>query len=184
MKVKTSRFGEIEANKEDILDFSEGLLGFEQLKKFSIVDPGDNTLILWLQSLEDGAIAFPVIEPRIFKPDYSAKLMTNDLTGLELESERAAKIYCILTIPSDITQMSANLKAPVVINSAKKAAKQIVLQDNKLTVKHEMYKDLKKYIVSYSSNDQKRTNVDNASNSQIASGTINADSARNAELNK
>jgi flagellar assembly factor FliW len=55
--------------------------------------------------------------------------------------------------------MSANLKAPIVINNQKKIAKQIVLQDSKLSVKHEMYKELKTYIVSYSSDDTKRTNV-------------------------
>jgi flagellar assembly factor FliW len=54
--------------------------------------------------------------------------------------------------------MSANLKAPIVINSAKKVAKQIVLADSKLTVKHEMYKELKTYIVNFSSDDSKRTN--------------------------
>jgi flagellar assembly factor FliW len=53
--------------------------------------------------------------------------------------------------------MNANLKAPIVINSAKKVGKQIVLADSKLTVKHEMYKELKTYIVNFSSDDSKRT---------------------------
>lgn len=159
MKVNTTRFDELQVNKEDVINFQEGLLGFENLKQFFVVDPGDSTLILWLQSIDDGKIAFPIIEPKIYKPDYVAKLLPADMSSVELESLSQAKIYSILTIPSDITQMSANLKAPIVINNEKKIAKQIVLQDSKLNVKHEMYKELKSYIVAFSSDDSNRTNV-------------------------
>ncbi|MAX65712.1 MAG: flagellar assembly protein FliW [Halobacteriovoraceae bacterium] len=159
VKVNTTRFGELTVNTEDIINFSEGLLGFEKLSKFFVVDPGDSTLILWLQSIEDESIAFPIIEPKIFKPDYIAKLLPADMNSVELENINNAKIYSILTIPSDITTMSANLKAPIVINNEKKVAKQIVLQDNKLSVKFEMYKELKSYIVTYTSDDSKRTHV-------------------------
>jgi flagellar assembly factor FliW len=158
VKVKTTRFGELEVNPNDLVTFSEGLLGFENLKKYFVVDPGDSTLILWLQSTEDDKVAFPMIEPKIFKPDYIAKLLPADLNGLELDSLQSAKLYSILTIPANVTEMSANLKAPVVINSAKKVGKQIVLQDSKLSVKHEMYSELKTYIVNFSSDDTKRSN--------------------------
>ena len=159
MKVNTTRFGELQVNKEDVINFPEGLLGFENLKRFFVVDPGDSTLILWLQSIEDDKIAFPIIEPKIFKPDYVAKLLPADMNSVELETLTQAKIYSILTIPADITQMSANLKAPVVINNEKKVAKQIVLQDSKLSVRYEMYKELKSFIVAYSSDDSKRTSI-------------------------
>lgn len=157
MKVKTTRFGELEVNPNDIVTFSEGLLGFENLKRYFVVDPGDSTLILWLQSTEDEKVAFPIIEPKIFKPDYIAKLLPADLNGLDLESLQTAKLYSVLTIPATVTEMSANLKAPIVINSTKKVGKQIVLQDSKLTVKHEMYRELKTYIVNFSSDDARRT---------------------------
>ncbi len=171
MKVNTTRFGELQVNNEDIINFSEGLLGFESLSKFFVVDPGDSTLILWLQSVENPSIAFPIIEPKIFKPDYIAKLLPGDMNSVELENLADAKIYSILTIPSDITNMSANLKAPVVINNDKKIAKQIVLQDNKLSVKYEMYKELKSYIVAYASNDAKRTTVTEPTVSTPAAST-------------
>jgi flagellar assembly factor FliW len=160
VKVKTTRFGELEVNPNDIVTFAEGLLGFENLKKYFVVDPGDSTLILWLQSTEDEKVAFPIIEPKIFKPDYIAKLLPADLNGLELESLQTAKLYSILTIPANVTEMSANLKAPVVINSSKKVGKQIVLQDSKLSVKHEMYKELKTFIVNFSSDDARRTSFE------------------------
>ena len=75
MKINTTRFGELEVDKKDIIEFTEGLLGFENLTKFFIVDPGDQTLILWLQSVDDANTAFPIIEPKIFQPNYMIKLL-------------------------------------------------------------------------------------------------------------
>ena len=139
MRINTTRFGELEVNNDDILTFNEGILGFENLKQFFIVDPGDQTLILWLQSADDASTAFPIIEPKIFKPDYTIKLLPSELNSLGLDNLGGASVYTILTIPKTVTDMSANLKAPIIINNKKKIARQIVLQDSKLEVKLEMY---------------------------------------------
>lgn len=162
VKVATTRFGDLQVDEKDILDFKEGILGFETLTRFFIVDPGDNTLIMWMQSIEDGSVAFPVIEPKIFNAEYIVKLLPAELRSLQLENLNAAKIFSILTIPQDVTQMSANLKAPIVINSNTGFARQIVLQDNKLSVRYEMYKELKRHIIAMSNNasdDSNRTSV-------------------------
>lgn len=161
MIVSTKRFGELEVNKKDIITVKDGLLGFDQLKKFFIVDPGDQTLILWLQSVDSAETAFPIIEPKIFKPDYTIKLLPAELTSLDLENLQNASVYTILTIPQIVTDMSANLKAPLIINNKTKLARQIVLQDSKLEVKLQMYKELKTYIVNYVSDDSVRTTVSN-----------------------
>ena len=123
-------------------------LGFENLTQFFIVDPGDDTLIMWLQSLEDGSIAFPIIEPQVFQEGYDLELLPSELRSLEMENIEDAKVYSILTIPKDVTQISANLKAPIVINGAKNIARQIVLQNNKLSVRHGMYRELKMHIIT------------------------------------
>lgn len=160
VKIQTSRFGELEVKKNDILVFNEGILGLENLKKFFVIDPGDKTLILWLQSTEEPSVAFPIIEPVVFKPDYSVNLLPAELTSLQLENASDAKIYSILTIPQDIALMSANLKAPLIINSKNNQSRQIVLQDNKLPIRFEMYKLLKTYISNSVSDDGRRTTVE------------------------
>jgi flagellar assembly factor FliW len=159
VKINTSRFGNLEVEKNEIITFAEGLLGFENLKKFTVVDPGDQTLILWLQSIDDESVAFPIIEPRIFMPDYRVKLLPAELNSLSLENLNDATVYSILTIPQNVTEMSANLKAPIVINNQSKASRQIVLQDSKLEVKYSMYLELKKYIVNFSTKETNRTPV-------------------------
>jgi flagellar assembly factor FliW len=152
LRITTTRFGELEIVREDILAFKDGPLGFEGLTRFSIVDPGDATLILWLQSTEDPAIAFPILEPKIFKPDYSIKLLLSELNSLNINKIEEVSIYTILTIPQNVTEMSANLKAPIVINNVNKMARQIVLQDSKLDVRYKMYFALKGHISTIASN--------------------------------
>ncbi|MBF0314970.1 MAG: flagellar assembly protein FliW [Oligoflexia bacterium] len=155
MKIQTTRFGELHVEQRDVLNFPEGILGFEHLKKFFVVDPGDNTLILWLQSVTDENIAFPIIEPILFDASYSVRLLPVEMSSLQLDDIKNAKVYCILTIPSDVTKMSANLKAPVIINSKSNLSRQVVLQDNKLPLRLEVYKELKKRILNYQYDDSK-----------------------------
>lgn len=168
MKINTTRFGELEVDKKDVINFKEGLLGFDTLTKFFIVDPGDQTLILWLQSAEDAAVAFPMLEPKIFKADYAVKLLPVELQSLELESvEGQASIYSVLSIPQNVTEMTANLKAPIVINNNTKMARQIVLQDNKLDVQHPMYIDLKRYIMNFYDDSKKSNNLSTNNEVQV-----------------
>ncbi len=174
MKIKTTRFGELEVDKKDIIEFSEGLLGFEKLTRFFIVDPGDQTLILWLQSTDDASIALPIIEPKIFQPNFMIKLLPIELNSLNLENLQNASVYTVLTIPQNVTEMSANLKAPIIINNKTKMARQIVLQDSKLEVRFKMYLDLKQYIMNYSSDDSKRTNVSAPKSNEPKIGVISA----------
>ena len=182
MKIKTTRFGELEVEKKDILTFKDGLLGYDNLKKYFVVDPGDQTLILWLQSIDDEATAFPIIEPKIFNPEYTVKLLPAELQSLSLENLSDASIYTILTIPSVVTEMSANLKAPVVINNKTKNARQIVLQDSKLEIRSLIYKDLKRNIVSYrESDDSTRTTAQAPAVAETVASETMTPETKNAE---
>lgn len=143
MKTKTVRFGELEVGSDEIITFPEGILGFPELQRYCLVDPGDDTLILWMQSLDDANVAFPVLEPKIFKNDYIVKLSSQELKQLKLDNINQSIVFTILTIPKDVTQMTANLKAPIVVNLRDQVGRQVVLQENEYTLKHLMFRELK-----------------------------------------
>jgi flagellar assembly factor FliW len=143
MKINTVRFGELAVGNDEVILFPEGILGFPQLQKYCLVDPGDDTLILWLQSLDDATVAFPVLEPKIYKNDYIVKLSGQELKQLKLDNINQSIVFTILTIPRDVTQMTANLKAPIVVNLKEQVGRQVVLQENEYTLKHLMFKELK-----------------------------------------
>ena len=151
MIVKTGRFGQLTVSDEEIIEIPAGILGFPDYKKFCLVDPADDTLILWLQSLENPEIAFAVLEPKVFRTDYAVRLSAAELRELKLVSVTQAAVLSILTIPTDVTQMTANLKAPVVINLETRLAKQVVLQENEYSIKHLMFKELRAHLITIQS---------------------------------
>ena len=149
MVVQTGRFGQIEISTDEIISIPSGILGFPEDQNFCLVDPGDETLILWLQSLTNPRLAFPVLEPKIFKSNYIVRLSGAELRELKLNSIKDASVFTILTIPSVLQEMTANLKAPLVINIRDKVAKQVVLQENDQQIKHPMFKELRAQILAY-----------------------------------
>lgn len=148
MIVKTGRFGQLTVSEDEIIEIPTGILGFPEYKKFCLVDPADDVLILWLQSLDNPEIAFPVLEPKIFRTDYAVRLSAAELRELKLDHVNGAAVLSILTLPIDITQMTANLKAPLVINLDGKIAKQVVLQENEYSIKHLMFKELRSHLIT------------------------------------
>ncbi len=152
MTFQTMRFGELTVGDDEIINFPEGLFGFESLKRFCLVDPGDDTLILWLQSLDKKEISFPVLEPKIFKTDYVVRLSGQELRALRLENVNQGVVFNIITIPNDVALMTANMKAPIVINLKQQVGKQVVLQENEYSVRHPIFKELKAHLVTIAAN--------------------------------
>lgn len=148
MVIQTSRFGQVKLENEDILTFPEGLLGFQDLKKFVLLDDPNDDIFAWLQSCDSPAIAFPVLEPELFAENYKINLNRTDMDVLGLQTTQRARAFCIVTIPDDPTQMTANVKAPVVVNVENKKARQCVLQDNNLAIREPIFTKLQARVVA------------------------------------
>ncbi len=149
MVVNTTRFGPIEISNDDILTFSEGLLGFNDLGQFVLLDDPNDEIFAWLQSCDEPSIAFPVLEPELFEENYALQMTKSDLQSLEATDETSLRSFCIITIPEDPARMTANLKAPVVVNIAKRIARQCVLQNNKLEIREPIFAKLQQRVVTH-----------------------------------
>ncbi len=147
MVIKTSRFGLVELKSEDVLTFNEGILGFKDLREFVLLDDPHDDIFAWLQSCELPSVAFPVLEPEIFGHKYSISLNRADLESLQLKIEEGVAYLNIVTIPDDPTLMTANLKAPIIINLQKRCARQCVLQDNNLAIKEPIFTKLQSRVI-------------------------------------
>ncbi len=160
MRIQTSRFGAIEITEEDQIRFPEGLLGFNALRNFVLLDDPHDEIFAWLQSCEEPAIAFPVLEPELFTQNYNPTLTKYDLDSLGLSSMQGARAFMIITIPEDPTKMTANLKAPIVINVTGRMARQVVLQDNQLAIREPIFTLLQQRVVQNPSVPLKSTSLD------------------------
>lgn len=129
------------------MEFPEGILGFGQLRKFVLLDDPNDEIFAWLQSCEEPGIAFPVLEPELFDSAYNPNLTKSDLAALELETDNGYRMFTIITIPKDPTQMTANMKAPIIVNVKKRRARQCVLQDNQLAIREPIFSKLQQRVV-------------------------------------
>lgn len=146
MKIQTTRFGWIQIGQDDVIQFPEGLLGFDTLRQFVLLDDPNDEIFAWLQSCEEPAIAFPVLEPELFAEQYQINLTRHDLEALQTNGS-GLRGFSIITIPNDPTHMTANLKAPVVVNVDKRIARQCVLQDNNLAIREPIFTKLQLRVV-------------------------------------
>ncbi len=138
-QIETTRFGKIAINNEHVLHFKDGMIGFHTLKKYVLVESPLMPLVMWLQSLEEPDVAFPLIEPWFFKKDYKTQLSDADKHSLNYKEGDSLKVLAVMTIPENYEQMTVNLKAPVVINLANGQAAQGIIQDKTLEVRVPAY---------------------------------------------
>lgn len=146
MKYLTSRFGQIAFEEEDILFLPKGILGFSQLSKYVIIEKGEYDPFKWLQSVEDPEVAFVIIDPTLFFPNYKLEVNEKELEELNFQQMKELITYVIVTVPGDSSQMSADLLGPVVINSKKRIAKQVVMPNSPYTIKHYLLDEIKKQL--------------------------------------
>ncbi len=141
MKFITSRFGEIKYSQQNVITIFEGLLGYSQYNKYIIINQKKQEPFQWLQSVENGELAFVVTNPYIFKPDFKFSLKKQQLENLDVMSYNEIRVLSIVVIPqNNFADTSINLQSPIFINIKDMIGKQIVLHDRKLPVKYFIWK--------------------------------------------
>jgi flagellar assembly factor FliW len=138
MILNTKNFGEIEVREEDIIEFEYGIPGFENMTKFLILGKTDdeNSPFFWLQSAQNSNLAFVIMNPRDLVPDYEVEIDMFTANLLKFQDANDALIYAIVTVPEDISKISINLKAPIVINAKTNKGCQVVIEKDKYKFKH------------------------------------------------
>ena len=145
MLIKTKHFGEIELDENKVIEFESGIMGFEEFKKFTILydnEGEEGANISWLQSLDEQSLAIPVISPFLIMEDYNPQLDDEFLKPLGEITEDNIVVLISITVPSDITKISANLKAPFIINSEERKGAQIITENSDYVIKYYFYEEL------------------------------------------
>ena len=141
MKVLTKAYGNIEVNEKQKLTFSRGLFGFESFKDYVLLD-SEKQPFFWLQSINVERVAFILINPFLFRPDYELDIDDEELTNIGIDDPSKALIFCIVTIPADGGPMTANLQGPIVINQETHEGCQAILTDQRWKTKHDIIAEL------------------------------------------
>jgi len=143
MRLSTPRFGEVEVKEEDIIVFPAGILGFDGVHRYVLLEHNDGGLFHILQGVDDPAVAFVLIDPRTFRPDYKVEVAPEQVAALELDEEDDAVVMAIVTVPEDDPAgMTANLQAPLVFNARKRLGCQVVMPDGPYGIRHSILAEL------------------------------------------
>ena len=147
MVAQTRLFGEVTIDDDKVLEFPNGIIGIEDKHKFAIiydVDRGKDTSIRWLQSMEDPYLALPVIEPFAILDEYNPIIEDALLENIDNPKDDDIVVLLTLIISSDVTQETANMKAPIVINSATCKGTQIIVENPEYEAKFNVYDAIQK----------------------------------------
>ncbi len=141
MNILTKVFGEITIDDDKVISFPSGIIGFPELTEFALVHDEEKGAgsIHWLQSMQEPAFAMPVMDPLLVMPEYNPEVDDELLKNIgELVPEELLVLVTV-TVPSDLTKMSVNLKGPIIINAAEKKACQIIVEGEGYAVKYPVY---------------------------------------------
>ncbi|HVZ94270.1 MAG TPA: flagellar assembly protein FliW [Phycisphaerales bacterium] len=136
MEVRTTRFGSVEIAEDRVITFPKGLLGFQQLKRYCLLQPNDDACFFWLQCVDDPAIAFVVTDPNLFVADYSVPIRSEQMEDLGLPRLEDAQVFVIVNKVNGA--LTGNLQGPLVVNTITRVAEQFVLAEKKWTTRHEL----------------------------------------------
>jgi flagellar assembly factor FliW len=140
VRIVTKAYGPLEVDERQKITFPQGLFGFETIRDYVILD-AERQPFYWLQSVEVEQIAFVIISPFLFRPDYELDIDDELLKDIGITSPEKALIFTIVTIPSD-GPMTANLQGPLIINREARLGKQGILTDQRWKTKHDILEEL------------------------------------------
>jgi len=144
MLINTKHFGEIEVQENKVIKFSDGIPGLNHLKEYVIIENSDLEIpFKWLQSVKDGEVAFVIVNPFIIKPDYDFEINESTIKKLDIKDQKDIEVYNIVVVPEDITKMTVNLAAPIIINISNNSGKQVILDGDKYAIKHYIMDELR-----------------------------------------
>ncbi len=140
--VPTSRFGEIVVDLSKKIDIIGGLLGFPDSTRYIVLDHEQDSPFKWLQSLDEGEVAFVICDPLSFFPEYRIQVRKDELTNMKADSVEDFVIFVILSLHGDVNDMTANLQGPIIVNAKYRVGRQIVLKDSGYQTRHKLFEDI------------------------------------------
>lgn len=136
MNVQTTRFGTVDVDAGRIMTFRAGLLGFASFTRFALLQPDEEGVFFWLQSVDAPELAFVVTDPSQWVNDYQATIRREQMEELSLQRLEDAQVFVIVNRYEQA--LTANLQGPLVVNVQNREGMQLVLAEKRWTTRHEI----------------------------------------------
>ena len=124
--IESTRFGTVEFDDSIELALDQGMIGFPHLTRYAILKQREDSVFMWLHSVEDPALAFPIVLPWVFYWDYEVDLSDADMAAIGVERADQISIYCVVNVGADVRAATINLFSPIVVNNGDRRARQVI----------------------------------------------------------
>jgi len=141
--VENTRFGTIEIKEDKIITMKRDMPGFPGRKRFVLLNREESRPFLWYQCVDDPALAFILLNPYLSMPDYSFDL-NSILSEMSWQTDGVdnVTIFVIVNASSGVPgKMTVNLMAPMIINTNRLEAIQVIMQDSVYSHKHPLFRE-------------------------------------------
>ena len=118
LTIESSRFGRVEIDPGSVIEFPDGLIGLSG-SRYALLARDPDTPFLWLQSLEDPALALPVTNPHQFFAQFTVEVTDEDAERLGPELSAEVDVYVTVRAAEALEDFVANLKAPILVRSGR-----------------------------------------------------------------
>jgi len=141
MRIQTKIMGELDIDERQIIDFPDGLIGFKKFNSYALLDAPQKPYF-FLQSMELAELGFILLDPFLFRPDYSIDVADEAMVSLGVSGPDDALVLSLVTVPLDGGAVTANLMGPIIIGRKARRGAQIVLADPRWQTKHDVMAEL------------------------------------------
>jgi len=138
MTIESSRFGAVEIDPEKVLDFPDGLIGLDG-SRYALLATDTDSPFMWLQSVEDPALALPVTDPHRFFGSFALEIADDDAERLGLDAATPVDVYVTVRAASTIEEFTANLRAPILVRAG--SAHQVINHASGCELRARLYPD-------------------------------------------
>ena len=138
MKIQTDYMGEVEIDESKVIHFEHGLPGFETESDFVLLPIEENSVFQILQSIKTEELAFIITSPYAVMADYTFDIDEATVHALKIRSENEVAVFAIVSLKKTLAQSTVNLKAPIVLNTTNRKAKQVIIDSDIYEIRHQL----------------------------------------------
>ena len=138
MKLVTPQLGEIVYMEDTLINFTNGIIGFENYRRFILVDNSDFEPFRWLFTVEREGLGLPILNPLKISSEFHQALPPRLMKRI-LTSGNMMEIFCVVNLNGESGRTTINLKSPIIIDFQEKSGRQLILESDKLSVAHPIW---------------------------------------------
>ena len=139
MVIETRDFGPIEIQEDEVIHFPDGIYGFDDSKRFALLNTGSAAGMMHLQCVDSPTPRFIVLDPFLILEDYAPEIPPEAMNKLRVESLEALSLLVIAVIPKDFRTSTVNLKSPIAINFKEHLGMQVILGNRDYSVRFRLF---------------------------------------------